>query len=113
MDLRARFREVEAQPSGGAWSYNVYPDIQTAYQARFRTVSSGEVSIQVRPHVRLLGSRKYLFAKVISSYSFATPYADTSEPMPSSICAAGPLTAAPPMIGLMATTWSRRCCIKS
>jgi len=60
--------------TGGAWSYNVYPDIQTAYQARFRTVSSGEVSIQVRPHVRLLGSRKYLFAKVISSYSFAGHY---------------------------------------
>jgi plastocyanin len=60
--------------TGGAWSYNFYPDIQTAFQARFRNTSSGEVTILVRPHVRLVPSGKNLFAKVFSSNSFAGHY---------------------------------------
>lgn len=60
--------------AGGVWTYNFYPDIQTAFQARFRNTSSGEATILVRPHVRLVPSGKNLFTKVFSSNSFAGHY---------------------------------------
>ncbi len=78
---RRRFSEVSPvllatvlTTTGGTWTYDFYPDIQTAFQARFRGTSSGEATILVRPHVRLVPSGKNLFAKVFSSNSFAGHY---------------------------------------
>jgi plastocyanin len=57
--------------AGGIWAYDVKPSILTAYQARFREVVSGEVPVQVRPRVRLLGSRTHFLARVRAARSFA------------------------------------------
>jgi plastocyanin len=57
--------------ASGFWSFDARPGILTAYQARYRDVVSGEVLVQVRPRVRLLGSRTHLLARVIAARSFA------------------------------------------
>jgi plastocyanin len=60
--------------AGGAWGYDVKPGIQTNYQARFRSAVSGELPVYVRPRVRLIGSRKFLYASVRAAGSFAGHY---------------------------------------
>ena len=39
--------------ANGAWSYSASPQIQTSYQARWTTVTSRELSVKVRPRIRL------------------------------------------------------------
>jgi plastocyanin len=56
--------------TGGLWAYDAKPGILTAYLARFRDVVSGEVSVQVRPRMRFVGSRTYFFAQVVAAQSF-------------------------------------------
>jgi plastocyanin len=61
--------------AGGSWSYNAAPDMLTAYSVRFRDVLSGEVNVQVRPRVRLLGgSRTHFLARVIASQGFGNKW---------------------------------------
>jgi plastocyanin len=56
---------------GGTWAYDARPGILTGYQARFRSVVSSPVYVQVRPRVRLLGSRTHFLARVQAAQSFA------------------------------------------
>jgi plastocyanin len=56
---------------GGTFTYNAAPQIQTAYQARFKTSVSAELSVLVRPKLRFLGSARYLSVRVLAARSFA------------------------------------------
>jgi plastocyanin len=57
--------------TGGTFTYNAVPRIQTNFQARYRSTVSTELGISVRPKVRFLGSRKYLSVRVLAATSFA------------------------------------------
>jgi len=57
--------------AGGYWAYDAKPGVLTAYQVRYKDVVSAEVLVQVRPRVRLLGSRTHLLARVLAAQSFA------------------------------------------
>lgn len=61
--------------ANGTFSYNVAPGLQTVYQARFKGALSSELTVFVRPRVRLLGARKYLAIRVLGESSFAGRYA--------------------------------------
>lgn len=56
--------------SGGNWTFVVRPTINTVYQARWRTTTSGTTTIKVRPAIRLnrVGSR--FNARVTAAQSF-------------------------------------------
>jgi plastocyanin len=56
--------------AGGNWTFVVRPTINTVYQARWRTNTSGAVTVKVRPPIRLnrVGSR--FNARVTAAQSF-------------------------------------------
>jgi plastocyanin len=56
--------------AGGNWTFVVRPTINTVYQARWRTNTSGAVTVKVRPTIRLnrVGSR--FNARVTAAQSF-------------------------------------------
>ena len=57
--------------SGGAWSYTARPTINTSYQVRWRTFTSPQLTVRVRPKVALRKQRAGRFtATVIAAQSF-------------------------------------------
>ena len=60
---------------GGFWAYVAKPTVLTAYQVRFRSATSSEQLVQVRPKITLLPSGRSSFvARVTGARSFAGRY---------------------------------------
>jgi plastocyanin len=58
--------------AGGGWAYDAAPDMLTAYSVRYRDFHSSEVTVLVRPRVRLIGgSRTHFVIRVLASQGFA------------------------------------------
>ncbi len=60
--------------TGGAWSLVVKPTVQTVYQARSRSVSSGSVTVRVRPRVTLSRVGLTFSTRVSAARSLAGRY---------------------------------------
>jgi plastocyanin len=57
--------------TGGGFAYTIKPDILTVYTAQWRTASSGQVTVQVRPKLTFLPYGGRFYAKVLVPVSYA------------------------------------------
>jgi plastocyanin len=57
--------------TGGGFAYTIKPDILTVYTAQWKTASSGQVTVQVRPKLTFLPYGGRFYAKVLAPVSYA------------------------------------------
>jgi len=60
--------------SAGGFSYTTAPSILTTYEARWKTATSAQVSIQVKPKLSFMPQAGRFYAKVMAGSSFAGRY---------------------------------------
>ena len=57
--------------TGGAWSFTVKPSLLTYYQAKWKTTSSQQVGVQLRPAIRFSTAKRWGAVKVKADRSLA------------------------------------------
>ena len=56
--------------TGGAWDFLIKPRLLTAYEARYRTATSTQVTVEVRPKMTLVRTTRGLHVRVSGGKSF-------------------------------------------